>query len=103
MSWNRLVEHLRAFGYSIRQLEYTRWLELLRQSRVENALVHLLSFFERMSEERLGVPPFDSRNAREALSDAAVTTPTAEALLDVYLSFFVRTGFLPPPERASSV
>jgi len=97
ISWNRMVERIRRFGYPVVSLSYQEWLGKLRQAPADNALVYLLPVLEGLSDELFTWPRVDCRNTLEGLAGSDIVCPPAEELLDTYLSNFVRVGYLPNP------
>jgi thioester reductase-like protein len=95
--WNRIVERIREFGYPIRSVGYGEWLEDLRRAPADNALIYLLPVLEGLSEELFTWPRADGRNTCQGLAGSGIVCPPAEELLDSYLSYFVRVGYLPAP------
>jgi thioester reductase-like protein len=99
IGWNRIVERMNAFGCAITTMPYDRWLEALRNAPGDNSLVYLLPVLDRLSQELFTWPRLDCRNTREGLAGTSICSPPAEELLDTYLSYFVRSGFLPDPKE----
>ncbi len=110
----RLAEWLAAFGYPVQQTPYKQWLNLLMKQvghSTENALYSLLPFYierapgeamltmpELFTQER--APEFGSENLTNALAGSDLTCPVVDAeRFGVYLSYFIRRGFLPPPSK----
>jgi thioester reductase-like protein len=97
IAWNRVVERIREFGYPIASLAYPEWLDLLRRAPADNALIYLLPVLEGLSEELFTWPRADCTNTLRGLAGSGVVCPRAEDLMDTYLSYFVRVGYLPAP------
>ncbi|HLH61201.1 MAG TPA: amino acid adenylation domain-containing protein [Ktedonobacteraceae bacterium] len=96
-----LIRWINDSGYEVRQLEYEAWLaELERaiQDSTDNALVPLAPLFPRQAPiEQVPVPKlvFDNRNTLLGLSGTSITCPPGDAsLIQTYLSFMVKRGFL---------
>jgi thioester reductase-like protein len=111
---HQVDDWLRAAGYSLEQLSYQQWRETLIQvtSRSpEHALYPLLPLFiERVpNTEGLTVPElftqdrephYNRQNLARGLAGTDIICPPIDAeLFSVYLSYFIRTGFLPAPAR----
>eukprot|EP00455_Lapot_gusevi_P033593 TRINITY_DN3675_c0_g1_i1.p1 TRINITY_DN3675_c0_g1~~TRINITY_DN3675_c0_g1_i1.p1 ORF type:complete len:1144 (-),score=367.23 TRINITY_DN3675_c0_g1_i1:115-3546(-) len=124
LPWPKLIEWLRSFGYAIRQVPYTQWrerlLQVARDSEVrtgpasrrppvsphaaqENALLPLIPIFgdtaESMGSSRT-MPHFDTSLTQQALQSAMlVCPPVSSRLLVTYFRYYIRCGFLTPPQR----
>lgn len=92
-------------GYPLKKLTYSKWKEeLISQTRhsQENALFPLLPMLTEQVYENLTVwelyekmPSFDCRNTLDGLVGTSIVCPPMDAqLLDIYLSYFMRSGFL---------
>ena len=106
VSVSSLVTWVNELGYPVQQTTYEAWLdELTRategEASAENALAPLAPLFpkEGPQEQRaVQVPrrPFDNRNALLELAGTSIICPRIDArLLATYLSYLVRSGFLP--------
>jgi hypothetical protein len=95
--WNHIVERIREFGYPVASVAYPEWLDLLREAPPDNALIYLLPVLDGLSDELFTWPHADSSNTHEGLVGSGVVCPPAEELLETYLSYFVRVGYLPAP------
>lgn len=107
---NTNVEHLVAwineFGYPVEQQSYRIWRDALQQV-VERGTGNVLApFLATYPEEALEVEPqapapriiFDDRQTRAALAGTAIHCPLIDKkLIHSYLTYFVKTGFLPAP------
>src|SRR5690606_1476185 len=103
---------LRAAGYPLRQLSYPQWRDRLVEVAGRapgHALYPLLPLFiERVPRtDSLTIPDlftqdreplFDRQNLVRGLAGADRVCPPIDAgLFNRYLSYFIRSGFLPPP------
>jgi thioester reductase-like protein len=106
ISVSSLVTWVNELGYPVQQTTYETWLnELTRategEASTENALAPLVPLFpkegpEEQREEQVPRRPFDNRNALLGLAGTSITCPQVDArLLATYLSYLVRSGFLP--------
>lgn len=113
ISWNQLVDWIRAFGCPLQQISYQQWIEEVKQ-RVEktpdNALYPFLSFLtEPHPEYGMSIPEiyfqtkslhFNRQNLTNRLMNMNKVYPTVDdKLLNTYFSYFVRSGFLEAPSR----
>ena len=104
-----LFELIRDYGYSLKKLPYKEWQkELIYQTRYsqENALSPLVPLFSEevdqnqvdASEVADKTPTFDCQNMLDGLAGTDIVCPPTDAkLLETYLSYFIRSGFLPRP------
>ena len=113
ISWNQLVNWMRAFGYPLQHVPYSKWIaEVMRlvQKTPENALYPFLTFLsEKIEQQQMTVPEiyfqaksslrFDCQNTLDGLAGTAISCPPVDdKLLTTYFSYFIRTGFLEPPQ-----
>jgi amino acid adenylation domain-containing protein/thioester reductase-like protein/non-ribosomal peptide synthase protein (TIGR01720 family) len=105
---SQLLDWICSFGYPLRRIGYEEWraslINLTENSSI-TALFPLLSLFpERMLEEMPSMPVFECQNTLDGLADSAIVCAPIDAkLLHTYLSYFVRSGFLPPPPLVGHV
>jgi hypothetical protein len=58
---------------------------------------------ETLAEDQLGDLPFDQHNALAGLADSGITCPQIDRrLFHTYLDYFIRSGFLEPPQLLSA-
>lgn len=90
------VEHLRSFGYSLRELDWDSWRELVRSDR-ENAIIPLLDAFELMAaDSRAFYPPMDATDTEYTLAGSSLECPVIDReLFKKYVDFFVRARYFP--------
>ncbi|HEY9872354.1 MAG TPA: hypothetical protein V6D12_02910, partial [Candidatus Obscuribacterales bacterium] len=110
-----LFESLRSYGYLLKKLPYTQWQdELVRHTRnsQDNALYPLLPLFtEKVYQNQLtllelyqNTPYFDCKNTLKQLAKTDIICPPIDAkLLNTYLSYFIRSGFLDAPQLGSTL
>jgi 5-hydroxydodecatetraenal polyketide synthase CpkC len=92
------LDRLRAAGYDFDEIGWDSWRTRIGAG---NAMAPLLHAFELMAGDPEGFyPPIDVTATESALDGTGVVCPglTAE-LFDLYLGFFVETGWFPPPQR----
>lgn len=101
-----LVAWIEAFGYPIKRVPYDKWrADLLKPTKVLRqdalySLAPLLSMGAAADGPTLvgKVPEFDRRNTTEALSGTGISCPRVDGeLMESYLTYLVRTGFLDSP------
>ncbi len=97
-----LIESIRSFGYPLKQIPYEQWqAELIKiaGSLPEHPLYPLVPFFPaRNSEENTSnsaVLKFDCQNTLDGLAGTSIVCPpVGDRLLNTYLSYLVRSGYL---------
>ena len=106
-----LFELIRAYGYSLKKLPYKEWQkELISETRYshENALYPLVPLFnEEVDQNQVNAsefaektPTFDCQNMLNGLAGTDIVCPPTDAkLLETYLSYFIRSGFLDSPVK----
>jgi hypothetical protein len=101
-----MVAWIEAFGYPIERVPYDRWrADLLNPTKVLRqdalySLAPLLSMTAAADGPTLvgRVPEFDCRNTTEVLSGTGISCPQVDGeLMESYLAYLVRTGFLDSP------
>jgi hypothetical protein len=97
LTWDQIFDVIGSSGYSVRRAPYHEWLHVLRTAPSDNALLQLLPFFEKLDESLLKSAPIDSENMRQGLAGAAPSMPEPDRLLRLYLDYFSRIEFIPPP------
>ncbi|HET8842334.1 MAG TPA: thioester reductase domain-containing protein, partial [Ktedonobacteraceae bacterium] len=104
---NELIDWINASGYSIRRVPYEQWLEQLGRA-TDNVLSPFLTLLPRQMESaeqsaQALKTVYDDRATRLNLSAARVACPPADAgLIHAYLSYMVKSGFLPAPQESAS-
>lgn len=99
MMWTDLIAWLNHYGYSIKTISHTEWLQKLAEIQTENALYpflpHLLS-----QTEPPDSPVIDMDNTINALTKIQLTYPEINnRLLSIYIRYLCEVGFLPEPEN----
>ncbi len=113
--WNRMVQWLRQYGYSVEAIPYAEWLDKIKptQQKPEDPLHHLLPFFSaRYGEKQLTIPelytkprlPYvDSKATRNALARGGITCPPVEErLMETYFDVWIKKGFIIKPQKSIS-
>jgi thioester reductase-like protein len=110
LHWTQLIGMLEECGYPLQRVPYGIWYRALANA-VENAEANELTrFFPLFGEDRpsedvgypLSRPHFRTDNLSAALSDSCISCrPIDKDFLQVYLNYFVATGFLPPPRKTT--
>jgi hypothetical protein len=101
------IEYGRSFGYRLERVGYEGWREKALQL-TQYLPVHVLasmlpSLPEKQSPAKTGESGYPAwltmTNAREGLADMEKACPSmTEQLMHTYLSWLVRSGFLPSPQ-----
>lgn len=107
LSWKALIEKTRMFGYYLQDLPYDEWLAQLRHALNEsqnNVLAPFMSLLEHaqlstLTTEKTGMLHFADQHTREALMNTAITCTKADELLNAHFAYFIRSGFLNPPDN----
>jgi thioester reductase-like protein len=108
---SNMIKKVQELGYPIQKLPFHTWVQKLVDYTARNPMATIAPFVplfvERWSEAQLSViemyaeervPVFDTRNARVALQGTGILCPPVDdALLEKYLDYFLKIGFLPPP------
>ena len=92
---------LRERGYRFDVLPAQAWVKRLmgHADFRHNALFPFAGMLDGMQRENLELPGFDSTLAQKALQGSQIgCLPVAGKLLDTYLDYFIRTGYLPAPQ-----
>jgi myxalamid-type nonribosomal peptide synthetase MxaA len=105
---NDVVNWINTFGYPLQQVEYDEWLEELARAAGTGAINELFPFLSLFPQPSQGRQPagqapmvvYDDRNTLAALARTPVACPPSDAtLLHTYLSYMVRSAFLPAPAQ----
>jgi hypothetical protein len=88
---------MREHGYRLESLPYQDWLTRLQALSETSALRGLVPFFEGMPSTLLRLPPADSERTQRALGESTLPCPDHTVLLDRYLEYFWRIGWIPRP------
>jgi thioester reductase-like protein len=101
-SWDELFSWFRSKGYPLEQISYIQWRNELRHQK-ENALSPFLSMFyqDSFSDDlptKIIWPQFDRQNTQKGLAGTDIVCPPIDTkLLDTYLSYLKKSGFLEAP------
>ncbi|GAA2673334.1 type I polyketide synthase [Actinosynnema pretiosum] len=100
VSWETLVDRLRAGGHRLEERDPDRWRAAVLADR-DNALIPLLDAFDLMTSDSAAFYPLvDVSHTEEALRGTGITCPPVTAdLVDTYVHFFTETGYYPPAGR----
>jgi thioester reductase-like protein len=109
--WRDVFAFARSLGYPLRELPWPAWLDelrhALRDASTDNALAPfwplLVAESAGQGSQSLVEWRFDDRNSREGLAGTSVVCPPAGDLLNVYFTFLIESGFLPPPLPGASM
>ncbi len=103
ISWNEVVEHVRALGYSLERVAYGPWLEDLKKAAQtgtpeSNALIPLLSYFAEEMPDEVANRRFDCSALLGLLDGEDAECPRVDLpLLKTYFQAYITEGFLEPP------
>ncbi|PSB67484.1 hypothetical protein C7B61_05920 [filamentous cyanobacterium CCP1] len=108
LHWSKLVDFICSMGYPMERVSYEEWQLRLSQQR-DNPLYPLLPFFRhRWSDQQLTYIELNEQGYRPeigyeetlvALSGSSIVCPPLdEKLLQIYFSYFIRSGFLEAPK-----
>jgi phthiocerol/phenolphthiocerol synthesis type-I polyketide synthase E len=103
LPWNRIFDHLRAFGYPVRSIPYDAWRDALT-ARVEegaggSVLEPLLGILSDTADRPM--PRIGCGNVLRGLAGSRVVRPGLDAaVFATLLRWFVRSGLLPPVSAA---
>jgi thioester reductase-like protein len=106
VSSNLLFEHLCSLGYPIERIPYQQWYAKLleiAQGNTEHALYPLVPLFSPNNSGEATAKStnlkFNCQNTLEGLAEIAMTCPPIDnKLLDTYVSYLIRSGFLDAPQ-----
>ncbi|EDM74616.1 non-ribosomal peptide synthase [Plesiocystis pacifica SIR-1] len=94
--WLDLYAAMAEIGYPLELTDYARWLTELGSAAADPAMKPYLAYFKARDQSwKLRQPPFDCQRALDALEDSDIRCPVLDgALLDTYLQYFRRVGFV---------
>jgi thioester reductase-like protein len=100
-----IFEWTRVFGYPLERVPYEAWDAAVRALGHEISVAPMLLFLEqaagldvRPADWFSNEPSYDASSTLATLADEGVACPTpSSALMAVYLSHFIRSGYLAPP------
>nr|RNJ68501.1 MAG: amino acid adenylation domain-containing protein [Leptolyngbya sp. IPPAS B-1204] len=108
LPWSQLIRQIRGCGYEMELLSNYEWQARLLKldCSEENVLSPMLSLLTEPNSKSqltyleaflLTARSFDCQNMVEGLAQTSIVCPAVDAkLLNIYFSYFQRTGFLPP-------
>lgn len=101
ITWKAWITQISSLGYPVKILPYELWkteaITQIRQSK-DSELYALTPIFSDGLLESAKLPIFDCSNVSQALMNSPIECPNLDAaLLKVYLSCFVKRGFLSAP------
>lgn len=104
MPFATMLDHLRARGWRVETVERHRWWDALRESLERdpggNELHTVMDTVEELVVGGEEAIDYDTSGAEKALAGSGISCPPLDGtLLGTYLDYFVRTGYLAPPER----
>jgi amino acid adenylation domain-containing protein/thioester reductase-like protein len=106
-----IIDQMQELGYPMRRMAYPSWVQDVVQYTGRNPTSPVTPFVplfvERWSEEKLTflemyfegrIPQFECTNMENALEGTDIVCPPVDdEMLSLYLSYFLRTGYLSPP------
>ncbi|QFY07526.1 amino acid adenylation domain-containing protein [Nonomuraea phyllanthi] len=99
---SEVFEHLRSFGYALPELPFQDWGRIVAADP-DNAAYPLLGVLGDAPAGGLGDLAFDAANTERGLSGTGVAVPAIDReLFATYVAYFVRSGFLPPPDGTAA-
>ncbi|MFC7650289.1 hypothetical protein ACFQX6_65645 [Streptosporangium lutulentum] len=97
-----MLEYLRSFGYTLRELPFPSWGAAVAADP-DNAAYPLLGVLGDAPAGGLGDLVFDASRTERGLAGTGVALPDIDReLFATYVAYFVRSGFLPPPTGTSA-
>jgi len=97
ITWDQMFEVIRSSGYAIQQAPYREWLDMLRAAPLENSLLQMLPFFERLDDNLLKSVPIDSENTRQGLNSNPIPYVEPALVIQRCVDYFSRIEFIPRP------
>jgi len=100
ISWIDLMNEVSSLGYSLEEIDYERWLgelENYASTQEDNELLALIKHLKN-AQYNIFYPraQFDVSLTKEGLADTSISCPPLDKkLLQVYFSFFTKSGYLP--------
>ncbi|MEV0261173.1 amino acid adenylation domain-containing protein [Streptomyces sp. NPDC050617] len=106
-----LVERLRHMGYPVRKVPYSEWVDRVTQLTRDDPHHPMTAFMPMFNDGAAAdsmtvkemyfaetFPEFSRTNTEQATKEAGLDLPPVDAsLIDLYLRYFVESGFLTPP------
>jgi amino acid adenylation domain-containing protein/thioester reductase-like protein len=112
ISMMELVAQIRSLDYEMQYADYDRWLASLQSldSSQDNALKSLLPLLSNGNAayshylEVLNLANVSCQNVIDSLAGTAISCPELNAkLLGTYFDYFIQTGYLPAPDRETTL
>jgi len=101
--WSDMFEWIVQYGFKLEACDYSEWtgrLSALGEQGQSNAMYALLPLLNEANGDAAVMPTFDCSNVLERTADGGFECPrTDQPLLDLYLDFFVSSGFLDDPTQ----
>ncbi len=101
------IRWFQEFGYSIRALPWEVWKkELLSQGTEklrENALFPYVDFIRALYEEQVRFPATDRSNFNRLTDAAGLKCPGQLTVLERYMRYFIKKGYVPSPPNQAAV
>ncbi|MFI1198667.1 type I polyketide synthase [Streptomyces sp. NPDC020883] len=96
------LEHLRAFGYPLREMSPDAWRERVLADP-DNAVRPLLDTLLLIAEGRNAAPAMDVTETERALAGTGIQCPPIDKnLFERFVDFFVGSGYLPAPRNGGA-
>ncbi len=103
-----LFEMICSYGYKLKKIPYQQWIEKNIYNNINDNL--LLPFLPLLTEKVKGnitimewyqnTPDIDCQNTLNGLANTSINCPPMDAqLIDTYLSYLIRIGFIEPPSK----
>ena len=103
---NELFKLIPALGYPLEQVSYQKWIEqLIKESQLDtdNVLKPLLPIYSQNtteSTESIPEPEFGLTNTHQGLAGTDIICPAMQqTLLEIYFSYFIKSGYLTAPSN----
>ena len=96
--YKEVIEWVRSRGFPIQEVPFDQWrVELFDQAirAPDSGWAPFLPLIEELEEGQVYMPQFDCQNTLDGLEGSRIEyPPDGHRLLDTYLAYFVRSGFL---------
>lgn len=116
IQFNKMLDALNSFGYSVKKSEYREWAKTLEKYVIDDAkdsaLFPLLHFVLGDLPEDTKAPELDDRNAVEVLKtdklwnsdskDYSSGSGVTKDVLAAYVAYLIKIGFLPEPKGTAT-
>jgi thioester reductase-like protein len=102
LQWSEWLDCIASVGYPLKQLPYPIWKsELMKQVKgsQNNELYSISPIFTDDIIEQSKLPLFDCKNTIDMLRNTSIYCPPLDSkLLSTYFDYFIKSGFLNPPQ-----